>query len=1313
LQSIVSDSINKQGQYVSDVINESIDTASKNILGEYAFGASGAIQIGTYVNGVSGDIKISPAGILARNTSGAYSLSIDGTTGSVSMVGSISAAAGYIGGWAVTASALYFDGATDAVSSGLSRLDYPFYAGKKFADRATAPFRVSVAGDVTATSIAITGGSIDGTSTIGGRVASTLASAIDSSGHFADSAISTASSQILGAFTFGASGALQIGTYVNGASGDLRISPTGILGRDVNGDTTFSINGTTGVAVLNGLVVGTNVGIGIARQTFTSTPTTPYYVGDLWAAGSSGDLKRCITQRLTGAYQAGDWDLASKYTDDSGVTTIIGNTVTTGFVNALNINAQTLGYGKTSFADSTHAGYWMDSSGLYFGAASDTAYLKYTVGGSLSLVGGTIDGTSTIGGRLSSTLASAIDSSGHFADSAISTATSTIITPFTFGVSGALQIGTYSNGVSGDLKISPSGILARSSSGATTFSIDGTTGVAVLNGLVVGTNVGQGTARQTFVSTPTTPYYVGDLWAAGSSGDLKRCVTQRLTGEYQAGDWDLASKYTDDSGVTTIVGNTVTTSFVNALNVNAASVSASISISSPTITGGTISIGTGDSIFKADSNGIYLGNATFASAPFSVSMAGALTATSATITGALTAGAGSSIGVGYLSGIVGLTNTNISAQGWTNTCVFSATDYRIVAWATGVITTAAGTSYNITGANTGNMSASTSYYIYLDIAVSSTLLQVTTTATTAIGSGKILVATAYANADTTSKAQYQAFGGVGGVRLFVDNISANVASVNEFVSNSAQLANLVVTNAKINDLAVSKLTAGTISSKAIILGVAAGTGDSYLGGGNALDLANWRGGDANGGAFILGLDDSIAGDPARFFIGNYSTGDYLSYDSTDKLKITASSANAITIEHGASILMEHGGDIRFSVVNDAIACTAALVSTSTGNVTAGTHIYCVTYINSHGETGLGADSNTVTTDSTHKQVNLTGIPVSDSPSVTSRNIYRTKAGSPTYYLLANINDNVTTTYTDNTADGSLATPVLKDNTTFGRIVIRTNYVDESAATFGVLNTFLGIRSGNLSNAAAYNTGTGVYSLNSLTTGFYNVGFGSMSLEDTTTGSWNTAVGTGASRTNTEGEKNVAVGYCALFNNATGDRNVSIGVYSLVSQMTGDANVAIGYAAGANSTSSNELFIDNQDRSPQNGDAADDRAKSLIYGVFNADQTLQKLQINANLMIGAGDVRSSTVGTRVFNIFNGTAPVGTLANGISLYSTSGELRVMDAAGNATLLSPHDKKTNEWVYDSVDIDGKRLRIDMEKMMKAINDKFGWDFVKEFTI
>ena len=51
------------------------------------------------------------------------------------------------------------------------------------------------------------------------------------------------------------------------------------------------------------------------------------------------------------------------------------------------------------------------------------------------------------------------------------------------------------------------------------------------------------------------------------------------------------------------------------------------------LSGGTISIGSSNNIFKADSNGIYLGNATFGSAPFRVTPAGALTSTSGAVGG--------------------------------------------------------------------------------------------------------------------------------------------------------------------------------------------------------------------------------------------------------------------------------------------------------------------------------------------------------------------------------------------------------------------------------------------------------------------------------------------------------------------------------------------------------------------------------------------------------------------------------------------------------------------------------------------------------
>lgn len=61
--------------------------------------------------------------------------------------------------------------------------------------------------------------------------------------------------------------------------------------------------------------------------------------------------------------------------------------------------------------------------------------------------------------------------------------------------------------------------------------------------------------RRVFVTTPVPPYDVGDLWAAGSAGDLKRCNVARTKNEsYQASDWGLAMKYTDDTAANAAQG---------------------------------------------------------------------------------------------------------------------------------------------------------------------------------------------------------------------------------------------------------------------------------------------------------------------------------------------------------------------------------------------------------------------------------------------------------------------------------------------------------------------------------------------------------------------------------------------------------------------------------------------------------------------------------------------------------------------------------------------------------------------------------------
>jgi hypothetical protein len=56
-------------------------------------------------------------------------------------------------------------------------------------------------------------------------------------------------------------------------------------------------------------------------------------------------------------------------------------------------------------------------------------------------------------------------------------------------------------------------------------------------------------------------------------------------------------------------------------------------------------------------------------------------------------------------------------------------------------------------------------------------------------------------------------------------------------------------------------------------------------------------------------------------------------------------------------------------------------------------------------------------------------------------------------------------------------------------------------------------------------------------------------------------------------------------------------------------------------------------------------------------------LGSNLKIGATTARATTAGTNQLVLFDGTAPVGTLTNGVSLYSASGDLNFMDSTGAA--------------------------------------------------
>jgi hypothetical protein len=78
----------------------------------------------------------------------------------------------------------------------------------------------------------------------------------------------------------------------------------------------------TNTNVLDALVAASTTKAAADRsiKNYTSEPTTPYYVGDTWMQGSTGDIYVCSATRESGTFSSNDWSIASRYTDDSAVT---------------------------------------------------------------------------------------------------------------------------------------------------------------------------------------------------------------------------------------------------------------------------------------------------------------------------------------------------------------------------------------------------------------------------------------------------------------------------------------------------------------------------------------------------------------------------------------------------------------------------------------------------------------------------------------------------------------------------------------------------------------------------------------------------------------------------------------------------------------------------------------------------------------------------------------------------------------------------------------------------------------------------------
>lgn len=132
-------------------------------------------------------------------------------------------------------------------------------------------------------------------------------------------------------------------------------------------------------------------------QVFTSQPTPPYEVGDLWVQGSSGDLKHCVNAKGENAqFSASDWSKSTKYTDDSAVSALDSSLDMQNVFNRLTNNGQA-------------QGLYIDNGQLYINGSyikSGTIDAGYITAGVLSVKRGRAvilsanltSGTATIGG---------------------------------------------------------------------------------------------------------------------------------------------------------------------------------------------------------------------------------------------------------------------------------------------------------------------------------------------------------------------------------------------------------------------------------------------------------------------------------------------------------------------------------------------------------------------------------------------------------------------------------------------------------------------------------------------------------------------------------------------------------------------------------------------------------------------------------------------------------------------------------------------------------------------------------------------------
>jgi hypothetical protein len=103
-----------------------------------------------------------------------------------------------------------------------------------------------------------------------------------------------------------------------------------------------------------------------------------------------------------------------------------------------------------------------------------------------------------------------------------------------------------------------------------------------------------------------------------------------------------------------------------------------------------------------------------------------------------------------------------------------------------------------------------------------------------------------------------------------------------------------------------------------------------------------------------------------------------------------------------------------------------------------------------------------------------------------------------------------------------------------------------------------------------------------------------------------------------------------------------------------------FTIGGQSATRLEVNLTENDKVELNAVDSTNIARNLVFSTGDTERA--RIDSSGNVLVGGTAARGTTVGTAHLDLFNGTAPAGTLTNGISLYSSSGDFNFMDAAGN---------------------------------------------------